>query len=152
MSEATWIKEFLDTEFFGGLLKDRVHAMKLVSFLTDPGGRVVMVFMESGVFADDIIGLLLAGAKLDYFRNPMKLEQHTLFGGDGMPSLMRVGEGGAARARLLHVVGERQLIIEVRRVSDNINGAVEDARSFYDKLEKELKVKPDEIVKKYGAA
>lgn len=150
MSEVAWLKEFLDAELFGRLLAGWNHQIKLTTFLTNPDKTVVMVFVESGAFADDVIGLLGQGVKIDYFRNPMKLEQHTLFGGDGMPTLMRVGEGGAVKSRLL-LAGERQLIIEVRRVSDNINGAVADAQAFYDKLEKELKVNPDEIVKKYGA-
>ena len=153
VSEIAWVKEFLDAELFGKLLKDWPHQMKLTTFANNPDRAVVMVFLESGAFADDVIGLLLHGAKIDYFRNPMKLEANTLFGGDGMPTFMKVNEsGGACKARLLHVVGERQLIVEVRRVSDDINGAVADGQAFYDKLEKELKVKPDEIVKKYGAS
>jgi hypothetical protein len=152
MSEIAWLKEFLDAELFGKLLVDWSHQLKLTTLLTTPDKAVVMVFLESGAFADDVIGLLVKEAKIDYFRNPMKLEQHTLFGGDGMPTFMKVNEGGGAcKARLLRVVGERQLIIEVRRVSGNINGAVADAQAFYDKLEKELKVKPDEIVKRFGA-
>lgn len=153
MSEIAWLKEFLDAELFGKLLIGWPHQTKLTTFINTPDKSVVMVFLESGAFADDVIGLLLHGAKIDYFRNPMKLGPNTLFGGDGMPTFMKVNEeGGACKARLLHVVGERQLIVEVRRVSDNINGAVADGQAFYDKLEKELKVRPDEIAKKYGAS
>lgn len=151
MSEIAWLKEFLDAELFGKLLKDWDHKLKLTTFLNTPDGSVVFVFLESGAFTDDLVGLLERGVKIDYFRNPMKLEQNTLFGGDGMPTLLKVGEGGAAKARLL-LAGDRQLIIEVRRVSENINGAVADAQAFYDAVEKRLKVKPDEIVKRYGAS
>lgn len=148
--DATKLKEFLDAELFGGLLKGWEHKMKLVTLLPDTAGSIVMVFLESEAFADDVVGLLEHGAKLDYFRNPMKLGAHTLFGGDGMPTMMASSGGSIARARLLHVAG-RQLIIEVRKQSKDINEAVKDAQAFYDTLEKRLNVKPEEIVKRYGA-
>lgn len=151
MSEAAKLKEFLDAELFGKLLKDWNHKLKLITLLPDAAGNVVMVFLESESFADDVIGLLERGVKIDYFRNPMKVGDNTLFGGDGMPTLAATSGGGLAKARLLHVAS-KQLIIEVRRRSEDINCAVKDAQAFYDTLEKRLNVRPEEIVKKYGAA
>jgi hypothetical protein len=138
------LKAFLDDKLFGKSLAGWKHSLKLVSFLTGEGG-FVLVFLESGSFAEDVIGLLEHGAKIDYFRYPTPVGTNTLFGGDGMPGLA----SGLARARLL-LHPRPQLVAEVRQLG-TLEETIKYVQGFYDLVRDKLKTSPEELVGKYGA-
>lgn len=141
------VKAFLDAELFGKLLHDRPHHLRLVSLIKSPSA--ILVWMETDNFPEDVLGLLEAGARLDYFRNPEPVSpKMVLFGSDGLPSIERVSGGAWARARALWA-GSPDLIIDVRSPAAPA-AALGAVRSFYDLAKERHGVESVDIMKHFG--